>query len=517
MENKPNSNIQSMVFWPGFIVVVLFVGAGVFATESLGKFLSSALDFMSRNFGAGFMLFVIASIFVLLTIAFSKYGKITIGGKDAKPEISMWTWISICLCSSIGTGILFWGLGEPIFHYAGPPEATGIKAFSPDAAIFSISQAAFHWTVAQYTLYTLGAIAIAITAYNSDRFSMANTLEGLLGKEKAHGNIGNVVNTFAVFAIVGAVGCSTAVAILQAGGGLNTLLGMPENLFTRFIIAAVITGIFVTSCVTGMKKGLKIISDLNAKIFFALLIFIFIAGPTVFLADTSIMVLGDFISTFWEKATITNSFTTDEWAKGWTVQYWASFIVVAPLIGMFFARLGKGRSIRQFIIVSLIVPSAFSFIWISMWGGMAIYLQSEGIIDIWKQIQDNGMQHAVFSILQSFPLANVLIVVFLLALIASIVTYADPMSAVVASMTSKATNIQDEAPKLLKFFWGISIGTTGYILIASGGLDSVKGMFTIIGFPIMIIMCFMYVSTFKSLKKEYDKQGISKCDGSNSN
>lgn len=506
MNDKPKSVIQPLAFWPAAICLVIFVALGVVTPEKLGGILNGALDYISQKVGWLFMMYCLVNLFILLILAFTKYGDIRIGGKDAQPDLSMWQWISIALCSSIGTGILFWGLGEPIYHFAGPPEATGLTPFARETGIFAVSQATFHWTLIQYSLYVIGGAAIALTAYNSNTFSISNSIEGLVGKQRANGTLGHVSNALCIFAICGGVGCSTAVAILQAGGGLNTLLGLEETSLLRFVIAALITGVFVFTTVTGMKKGLKIVSDINAKIFFGMLAFIFIAGPTVFLADMTTTVFGDYVTTFFQKATISNIMTTDEWAKYWTVQYWASFIGCAPLIGMFYARLAKGRTLKQFILVSLFVPSLFSFVWISMFGSMAVNLQVTGVVDVWGNIQANGMQHAVFTILKTFPLATLFICVFLFALVCSIVTYADPMSAVLASMSCKTTNIEVEPPKHLKIFWGLAIGATGYLLILSGGINSVRGMFTLVGLPMMFLMMVIVVSTFKSAKTAYNEQ-----------
>lgn len=500
------SNIQPLAFWPATIAMVAFVACGVLANETLGSILNGALDLISQRFGWLFMLFCLGILFLLLYVAFSRFGDIRIGGKNAKPDLTMWQWLSIALCSSIGTGILFWGLGEPIYHLAAPAQATGIAPFTREAGVYAVSQAAFHWTLIQYALYTFSGVAIAMTAYNATTFSIGNSLEGLLGKERAHGPIGQLCNALCIFSLCGGVGCSTAVAVLQTSGGLHTLFGLPENNFTWLIISIVFTSIFVLSAVSGMKKGLSIISDINAKIFLGMLAFIFLVGPTTFLADMMTTSFGDYLSTFWQKATITNVLTSDEWAKSWTVQYWASYIGCAPLIGMFYARLAKGRTVRQFIFVSLLAPSTFSFVWIAMFGGMTVNIQLTGAFDIWKNVQENGMQHAVFSVLQSFPFANLFICVFLFALTCSIVTYADPMAGVLASMSSKRGNIEEEASRPLKIMWGLAIGFTAYLLIASGGVNSVRGLFTLVGFPLMLLMIAVAISTMMSCNKIWDEQ-----------
>nr|KAH0481949.1 MAG: hypothetical protein KVP17_004640 [Porospora cf. gigantea B] len=454
-----------------------------------------------------YMLVALACLAFSVYFSFSKFGNIRIGGKDAKPDLTMWQWFSICLCSGIGTGILFWGMGEPMFHYAHPPEATGIVPFSHQAGVNAISQAAFHWTIMQYCMYTMGALGAALVAYAEEtNFSVSTSLEGLLGSKTA-GTVGHVINGVCLFALCGAVSCSMGAALLQIASGLNNLIGLPEGKFTWLLIAICITATFTISSITGMKKGLSALSSLNTKIFLGLAIAMLLLGPTNFIADIGVSALGNMVTTFFDKATITNALTADQWAKNWTVQYWASMIVVAPLIGLFYSRLAKGRTVRQFIAMTVFGPSVFCFIWISIFGGTAIYLQSSGSFDMWASIQANGMQNTVFAIFNQYPLAKLFIGVFLLAVFASLVTYADPMTSVLATLSCRSLNIAQEPPRRLKLLWGCTIGTISYLIIATGGIDGIRGMFTLIGFPLMFLLIGICVSAVKSANLYFAKEG----------
>ncbi len=506
MEKKSKILLEPLAFYPAVTLLALFIGYGLISPSGLGNTLEFLLVGISENFGSLFMLATLATFFFLLVIMCSKFGDIRIGGKDAKPDFSYWTWFSICLCSSIGAGILFWGLGEPLYHYATPPQASGLEPFTRESAIWGISQTAYHWTIMQYAPYTLGGLSIAVSAYNSDRFSIANTLEGLLGAARAHGPIGQLANGISMFCLCGSLGCVSALVILQVGAGFNVIFGVPENSVTWFIIIACLMGGFITSCVLGLKRGMKILSDYNAKLYLILLGYIFIVGPTAFIADMVTTVFGDYLTTFWTRATITNAMTTDQWPMNWTVMYWASYFVAAPFIGMFFARLAKGRTLRQFILVSMVAPSIFAFLWTTTFGSLSMYLQSNNIVDIWANIDSLGMQHTVFNLLKTLPLGTIVAFFFLAALIASYITYADPISSVLASMSSRYMNIEQEPPVPLKILWGLGLGTMGYILVASGGLTSVRGLFTVVGFPVLFIMFFTTYSTCIVLRKQYKEQ-----------
>ncbi|WP_300668682.1 BCCT family transporter [Desulfoluna sp.] len=503
--NSTKWPIQPMAFFPAFICMVVFISVGILNTDALGSFLNGALDVLSAKFGWLYMLVALACVVFSLYFSFSKFGDIRIGGQDAKPDLTMWQWFSICLCSGIGTGILFWGMGEPMFFYAEPSQASGLVPFSHQAGVNAISQAAFHWTIMQYSMYTMGALGAALVAYGkASNFSVSASLSGLLG-EKAAGTVGHIINGICLFALCGAVSCSMGAALLQIGSGLNNLFGVSEGKLLWLVIAIVITATYTFSSITGMKKGLSFLSSLNTKIFLGLALVMLLLGPTNFIADIGVAALGDMFSTFFDKATVTNALTTDQWAKNWTVQYWASMIVVAPLIGLFYARLAKGRTVRQFIAMTIFGPSAFCFIWISIFGGTAIYLQSSGSFDMWASIQANGMQNTVFAIFNQYPLAKVFIAVFLFAIFASLVTYADPMTSVLATLSCKSLHIDQEPPRTLKLLWGGTIGTIAYLIIATGGIDGIRGMFTLIGFPLMFLLIGICVSAVISAARYFEK------------
>lgn len=491
-------SLEKLAFIPAFACMVVFIAVGIGNTDALGGFLNGALDVLSARFGWLYMLVALACFLFSVYFCMSKFGDIRFGGQDAKPDLTMWQWFSICLCSGIGTGILFWGMGEPMYFFAEPAQASGLVPFSHKAGVNAVSQAAFHWTIFQYSMYTMGALGAALVAYGeANRFSVSASLQGLLG-ERAGGFVGHMVNGICLFALCGAVACSMGAALLQIGSGLNNLFGIPEGKVTWFGIAFVITATYTISSITGMKKGLSFLSSLNTKLFFALALTMLVLGPTTFIADIGVAALGDMLNTFFSKATITNALTTDQWAKNWTVQYWASMIVVAPLIGLFYARLAKGRTVRQFIVMTIFGPSIFCFLWICIFGGTAIYLQSSGTFDMWASIQTNGMQNTVFAIFNQYPLAKLFIIVFLFTVFASLVTYADPMTSVLATLSCKLVHVDQEPPRVLKLVWGITIGSIAYLIIATGGINGIRGMFTLIGFPLMFLLIAICVSAVLS-------------------
>lgn len=289
---------------------------------------------------------------------------------------------------------------------------------------------------------------------------------------------------------------------MQIGAGISSLFGVAQGPALWFVIAVGVTALFTVSCVSGIGNGLKKMSSFTTIAFIGILAFILIFGATTFVAKLGTESFALLLDQPFERTAILNTMAEeDTWYADWEIQYWAAFIVYAPVIGMFLSRLAKGRTVRQFMLVNVLAPSLFCMFWIAVFGGNAINMQVTGSFDIWEAVNTTGMQDTVYLILQSFPLGKVLSVVFLLAICGSFATLADPMAAACATMCTNGLSVDDEAPKLIKIIIGVAMGATAYILVASGGVDSVKGMWTIVGLPITFIMLIVIVGAFRTGKR----------------
>ena len=279
---------------------------------------------------------------------------------------------------------------------------------------------------------------------------------------------------------------------MQIGAGLEVLCKIPQSPMIWLIAAVVITMIFVISCVSGLENGIKKVASVCMKFFFFLLAYVFIFGNTDFIMKISSEAVGFIVDNWGVQTTITNVLAEEEtWFADWIVQYWSSFIVYAPLIGMFLARMGKGRTVRTFMLVQILVPSIFCTIWIGVFGGQTIYLQTSGTLDVWKAVNESGMQATIFQILGTLPLSKVITVLFLITITLSFCNLAAPMASVAATLSVHGLTAEDEAPKKQKILVGVILGATAYTLVATGGINSVKGLFTLIGLlqSVVLIMC----------------------------
>lgn len=501
-----SKKINKAALIPALIVLAVLIGFGVFATEALGTTLTTVLYWMANNFGWFFCLFTIIVIVLTFVLAFSKIGNIKIGGPDATPDYKTWNWVTMSLCGGIGTGLLFWAMGEPMYHFMTPPVAAGVEAGSREAAIFSISQTMWQWSIPQYCLYTICAVAFALLAYNAKKpLAFGPVIEGAIGKKSK--GLETFIHGLSIFTMCGAVACSMGVGLMQIGAGLSSLFGLTPGPVVWLVIAAAVTALFTISCVSGIGTGLKKMSSFTTIAFICIMCYVILFGPSGFCAKLGVESIATLLDHPLERTAILNTMAeTDSWAADWEIQYWASFIVYAPIIGMFLSRMAKGRTLRQFILVNVLAPSIFCMVWIAVFGGVAINMQVTGTFDIWNAVGTAGMESTIFHILGSFPLGKVLIAVFLISICTSFSTLADPMAAAAATMSVEGLSVDDEAPKAIKILIGVIMGVVAYLLVASGGIGSVKGMWVIIGAPIAFVQILVIVAGFrlglKAVKKD---------------
>ncbi|MBS4192237.1 BCCT family transporter [Bacillus sp. FJAT-49705] len=505
------TNIRLSVFIPMSVILVLAIIIGVVAPESFYNIENAIVQFAFQNFGWLFQLSSVLFLGICIYLMASKYGKIRIGGPDAKPELSTWNWFTISLTAGIATGILFWGIAEPMTHFMDPPKELGLVPGSEAAAMFSMSQTFIHWTFSPYAMYGLAGVGIAFAVYNAKLpYRVSSVLYPVFGK-RINGSVGAIVDNICLFAIVGGVAAILGVGTMQIATGLNAITGVPNGKMTWIIIVSVIVATYIISSYTGINRGIRWLADKNTKIFIIIAIFVFIFGPMSFILSLGTQSLGHYIQDFFVRSLYLSPIDGSEWPRWWPIYYWAIWLAYAPIMGMFLARISKGRTIKQFMIMNVGVPAIFGFIWFSIFGGSAINLQLNGA-GIWESIQKHGMEVSVFSFLEHYPLATITSLVFIITVYISIVTMADSTTTTISSLTVKSSGGRvSEAPGRVKIYWGIIMSSMAIInlLSASGkisGIDATKQIATIAGFPILFLMFLMAYTTLKLItqQEKYD-------------
>ncbi len=496
MDNK--NKLNKLAFWPATICLIIFIAFGVFKQEAMGTLLNNILYAMADRVGWFFELLAIIIIILTFVLALSRFGDIRIGGPEAKPDFKTWNWITMSLCGGIGTGLLFWAMGEPIYHFMTPPVAAQVEAGSREAAIFAVSQTMWQWSVPQYCMYTICAVAFAILTYNMKKpLAFGPVLTASIGQKGR--KYETLIHAVVIFSLCGAVACSMGVGLMQIGAGIESITGLAQSKGVWLVVSIVIVVLFTASCVSGIGNGLKKLSSFTTVVFIAILIYVLILGPTTFCAKLGTESFAYLLDHPFEKTAILNSMAPgDNWYADWIIQYWASFVVYAPILGMFLSRLAKGRTVRQFILVNVLAPSIFCIVWIAVFGGLTVQLQTSGTFDIWNGVNTAGMQSTIFYILNTFPLGKILIVLFVVSIFTSFATMADPVAAALATISTHGLSVDDEAPNKIKIIMGVMMGVIAYLLVASGGVNSVKGMWNIVGFPIAFILILVVIAGFRS-------------------
>lgn len=510
-KQKTRASLRWSIFLPMSIIFLAAIITGVVAPEAFYNGENAIVQFAFKDFGWLFQISGNIFLFICLYLAFSKYGNIKLGGKDAKPTMSYWHWFAITLTAGIATGICFWGIAEPITHFMSPPDALGIKPGSEDAANFAMTTVFIHWTFIPYAMYTIAGIAISYAVHNMRLpYQVSSSLYPLFGK-RVKGSVGAVVDNICMFAMAGGVAAVLGVGTMQMGSGMHILTGIKTGKALWIILLIVLVASYIFFSYTGITKGVKWLADKNSKIYLGLMVFILIFGPTTFILSMGTQGFGQFLQHFFERTHYLSPVAGSEWPRWWPIYYWAIWLAYAPLEGMFFALLCKGRTIKEFVVVNLIAPAVFGVIWFSIFGGAAIHLQMSGI-NLWQTIQKEGLEVSVFAFLQHYPLFKLIAWIFIITIFVSIVTLCDSMTTTVSALTTTAfDDTTKEPPSVLKVYWGVVMAAMAIInLICSGGkisgIDATKQIATVAGFPILFFMLLMgYCAVIMIVKNEkYD-------------
>jgi choline/glycine/proline betaine transport protein len=496
--------------WVSFVaagLIALFIAGTLYYGESAQEFFNNTLSVIGNNFGWLYILAANFFIIVMVALAISKYGKLRIGGPDAVPEFSTWAWYAMLLSAGMGIGLMFWSVAEPIFHFASPSPMFQVSGGTPEAAQVSMGITYFHWGIHPWAIYALVSVSLAFFAYNRGLpLTIRSVFYPLLG-EKIYGFWGNVIDILSVMATLFGLATSLGLGVQQVAAGLNYLFGLPLNEWYLVGLIAVITGFATLSVMAGLDKGVKNLSTLNMYVAAALLVFMLVVGPTVFILGAFTQNLGYYIQnlpylSFWVETfsgTGAGDVEGTSWQNAWTVFYWGWWISWSPFVGMFIARVSKGRTVREFIFGVMFIPSLLSFLWMSTFGGAALWLQSTGTDLAAVVNSEQGASKAMFAMLESFPLTAVTSMIAILLVVVFFVTSSDSGSLVVDHLTSGG---KLDSPVPQRVFWAVTEGAIAAVLLIGGGLTALQSAAIASGLPFAIVLIIMCYSLYRGLGEE---------------
>ncbi|CAM3418885.1 glycine betaine uptake BCCT transporter [Marinicrinis lubricantis] len=485
---------RTPVFWISIAIAAVFVLWGVLFPDHLSRSMLSAQAFFMESFGWFYQL--CATIFLLfaLFLIFSKYGKIKLGKDEDKPEFGQLTWFALLFSAGMGIGLLFFGVSEPISHYASPPLG---EAKTDEAARLAMRYTFLHWGLHAWAIYSTIALALAYFKFRKGYPGlMSAALRPLLG-DRTKGPIGTTIDVIAVFATVFGVAASLGLGAAQINGGLNFLTGLPNTFTIQLIIIAIVTVLFILSASTGLQKGIKYLSNTNMVLAVIIFLTVLFVGPTVFLMNFFITALGEYIQNLPSMGLRLAPFNEERavWVQNWTVFYWAWWIAWAPFVGTFIARVSKGRTVREFVIAVLFIPTLVCAFWFSVFGGTAIHLEHfDGMI-----ISDKTLETAIFYVYEQLPLSFLLNIVTLLLIATFFITSADSATFVLGMQTTGGSL---NPPNVVKIIWGLMLSASAIVLMASGGLEAMQTAIIVSAFPLAFVLIMMVISMLKSFTKE---------------
>lgn len=452
---------------------------------------------LTNNFGwlylASMLFFVVFSMF----LAFSKYGGIKLGPDDSKPEYSTASWFAMLFGSGMGIGLVFWGVAEPLSIFSAPPG--GIEAGTNAAADFAMRASFMHWGFHPWANYAIIGLALAYFQFRKGKPGLISSIFiPLIGEKRVKGGLGTFIDICAVFATVAGVATSLGLGTMQINSGLNFLFNVPVNKIAQVTIILVVTVIFIWTAISGIDKGIKIISDVNLYVALALVVLCFLVGPTLKIVNATTNGLGNYLQFFILDSLHLEVFGDNRWINGWTIFYWAWWIAWAPFVGTFIARISKGRTIREFVLGVIVAPSLASFIWFGVFGTFAINLKETLSLAAMQAIAAVP-ETALFAVAQNYPLGAILSIIAVFLLGTFFITSANSATFVLGMFTSGG-DLNPSNKK--KFMWGIIQSLLATVLLLSGGLKSLQTISVVAAFPFIFIMIFGTVSLIKALKEE---------------
>ena len=494
--------LDTIVFGVTAAIAIGFVLWGFLSTSTLSSASTAGLGWVVHNMGWLFSL--VASGFVLFVIwlAAGKFGRIPLGRDDEQPEFRTVSWIAMMFSAGMGIGLMFYGVSEPLSHFVKPPPGTG-AAGNPQALQNAMATTLFHWTLHPWAIYAVVGLAVAYGVYRKGRsLLISSAFAPLLGERRANGPAGRVIDILAIFATLFGSAASLGLGALQIGSGLEIVTGLGKaGNGVLVAIIVILTVCFILSAVSGVSKGIQYLSNINMVLAVVLAVFVFVVGPTVLILNLVPTAVGSYFDDLAMMSARTDAAGGDamqKWLSGWTIFYWAWWVSWTPFVGMFIARISRGRTIRQFVTGVLLVPSVVSLVWFAIFGGAGIDMQRKGT-DLAGQATAEG---SLFAMLHHMPLSTITSVVVMLLVAIFFVSGADAASIVMGTLSERGTLAPSRKTVI---FWGAATGAVAAVMLLVGGEDALSGLqnITIVAaLPFLVVMVGLAIALVKDLSSD---------------
>ncbi|KOC91926.1 choline transporter [Winslowiella iniecta] len=502
MNNPPaeeKDRINPVVFYTSAGLILAFSLMTIFYSDLSARWILKAVNWVSATFGWYYMLAATVYIVFVLFVACSRFGSIKLGPEQSKPEFSVLSWAAMLFAAGIGIDLMFFSVAEPVTQYMQPPEGAG-QTF--EAARQAMVWTLFHYGLTGWSMYALMGIALGYFSYRYNLpLTIRSALYPIFGK-RINGPIGHTVDIAAVVGTIFGIATTLGIGVVQLNYGLKVLFDIPEGLGAQtalIVLSVVIATISVTS---GVDKGIRILSELNVALALGLILFVLFAGNTEFLLNALVLNVGDYINRF--MGMTLNTFAFDrpgEWMNSWTLFFWAWWVAWSPFVGLFLARISRGRTIREFVLGTLIIPFTFTLLWLSVFGNAALYEIIHGNAGFAQEVMSHA-ERGFYSLLAQYPAFKLSASVATITGMLFYVTSADSGSLVLGNFTSKLKDINSDAPNWLRIFWSVTIGVLTLGMLSTNGITALQNATVIMGLPFSFVIFFVMAGLYKSLKVE---------------
>ena len=493
-----SSNIKPNVFFSTVAIIVIFLASVLLAPNGFDLLTQRLNQWITHSFSWFYVLSVAIFLILLIYIAASKMGKIKLGPDHSQPEYSNASWFAMLFTAGMGIGLMFFGIAEPVMHYVSPPLGEGENVAAAQQAM---RVTFFHWGLHAWAIYAIVALSLAYFAYRHQLpLKIRSALYPLIGN-KIYGPIGDGVDTFATLGTVFGVATTLGFGVTQINSGLNYLFAVPQSSSMQLLLIVVVSALAAMSVCLGLDKGIKRLAELNLGLAVVLLLFVFFSSASIYLLQTTIQNAGQYVSNLFAMTFNLYAYQSDDWIGGWTIMYWAWWISWSPFVGMFIARVSKGRRIREFIVGVMLIPTGFTLIWMGFMGNAALYsILHEGNTALMVAVQrDSSM--ALFEFLQHLPLSQVTSILATLLIMLFFVTSADSGALVTDYLTAKS----EHSPIWQRLFWIVVMATLAITLLLVGGLGALQSATIMSALPFTLIMLLICWGLMKALHLDATK------------
>jgi choline/glycine/proline betaine transport protein len=494
-----------MVFYTSALLILLLTALLIAVPETAGRVLGVAQAWLTRTFGWYYMLVICGYLVFVIALAFSDFGKLKLGGKEDQPDFSYGAWAGMLFSSGIGISLLYFGASEPLDHYFNPPE--GASA-SLEAARHGMQLTFLHWGLHGWAIYALVGLSVAYFAYRHNQpLALRSALYPLMGERWVKGGAGHAVDIFGMFVTLLGLVTNLGIGSMQVSSGLEYLFGMGHSKTNLLMVILVMSSVATIAAVSGVENGIRRLSNLNILLFSGLLLFVLMFGQTLDLLNGFVQNLGDYLNGFVLKTFDLYVYEADgakseRWLGLWTVFYWAWWISWGPFVGMFIARISKGRTVRELVAGVLLIPLGFTLAWLSIFGNTALDLVvNQGAVELGRTALEQPSM-SIYQLLEYFPAAKIIVGVAVFVGFVLFLTPADSGAVMMANLSCTGGHVDEDAPHWLRIFWSVVITLVTIGLLFAGNFEAMQTMVVLAGLPFSVVLVLFMFGLYKAMKQD---------------